>query len=39
MTQEIRGAQLSVIPQAGHGLLWEQPEATIQAITQFLDQM
>ena len=38
MTQEIRGAQLSVIPQAGHGLLWEQPEATIQAITQFLDQ-
>lgn len=39
MAAAIPGARLEVIPEVGHALLWEQPEATTAAIAAFLDAL
>lgn len=39
IAQEIPNARLQVIPEVGHGLLWEQPDAVIQALEQFYDSL
>lgn len=36
MAQEVPGARLVVLPEVGHGLLWEQPEAVNGALLDFL---
>jgi 3-oxoadipate enol-lactonase len=39
MRQHISGSQLRVIPKAGHYAAWEQPDAAIRILRQFLDDM
>ena len=36
MAEEIPDARLVVLPEVGHGLLWEQPEAVSNALLDFL---
>lgn len=35
--QAIPGARLEIIPEAGHFPLWEQPEATVERLSAFVD--
>lgn len=39
LAEKIRHARLVVIPQAGHMVMWEQPEAVAQALQAFLDDL
>lgn len=39
MRQNVSGAQLFVIPKAGHYSAWEQPAETVRLLRQFLDSL
>jgi pimeloyl-ACP methyl ester carboxylesterase len=36
LAERIRGARLARLPGAGHLFFWEQPEAFVRIVTEFL---